>query len=61
LKIRPSPENIPDPNQSDAGTTESEAQGVHIVHTLFISQIDAPSSGEWQPSGGENPSAVQLL
>jgi hypothetical protein len=35
LKIRHSPENIPNPAQSDAGTTESEAQGVDTVHTLF--------------------------
>jgi hypothetical protein len=35
LKIRHSFENIPNPTQSQAGTAESEAQGVHIVHTLF--------------------------
>jgi hypothetical protein len=36
LKTRHSPENIPNPDQSDAGTTETEAQGVHIVHALFL-------------------------
>ncbi|MDQ0864685.1 hypothetical protein QF036_002266 [Arthrobacter globiformis] len=35
LKFRHSPENIPSPAQSDAGATESEAQGVDTVHTLF--------------------------
>jgi hypothetical protein len=35
-KNRHSPENLPNPAQSDAGTTESEAQGVHFVHTLFF-------------------------
>ena len=35
LIIRHFPENIPNPAQSDTGTTESEAQGVDSVHTLF--------------------------
>jgi hypothetical protein len=43
LKNRPSPENIPNPAQSDAGTTESEAQGVHIVHTLFCAHSEPES------------------
>ena len=41
LQIRPSPENIPNPNQSDAGTTESEAEGVDTVHTLFCARFEA--------------------
>ena len=41
LRIRRSPENLPHPAQSDAGTTESEAQGVHIVHTLFLAHVGA--------------------
>jgi hypothetical protein len=34
-KVRHSPENLPDPAQSDTGTTQSEAQGVDTVRTLF--------------------------
>jgi hypothetical protein len=35
LKIRHSPENLPNPAQSGTRTTESGAQGMHIVHTRF--------------------------
>ena len=35
LKIRLSSENIPNPVRSDAGITESEAQGVDSVPTHF--------------------------
>jgi hypothetical protein len=41
LKNRHSPENIPNPPRSVAGTTESEAPGVHIVYTLFCEHFDA--------------------
>jgi hypothetical protein len=33
---RHSPKNLPNPAQSDTGTTESEAKGVDTVHTLFL-------------------------
>ena len=34
LNFRHSPANLANPAQSGTGTTRSEAQGVHIVHTL---------------------------
>jgi hypothetical protein len=40
LKVRHSFENIPSPAQSEAGTTESEAQGVDTVHTLFCEYLE---------------------
>jgi hypothetical protein len=43
LKIRHSPKNIPNPAQSDAGTTESEAPGVDTVHTLFSEHLATTS------------------
>lgn len=36
LNFRHSPANIRNPAQSGTSTTRSEAQGVHIVHTLFL-------------------------
>ncbi len=45
-QIRHSFENLPDPAQSDAGTTESEAQGVHIVHTLFCQYAEPQPSDD---------------
>lgn len=36
LNFRHSPENLRNPAQSGACTTRSEAQGVHIVHTLIF-------------------------
>lgn len=52
LKIRPFPENLPTPAQSEAGTTESEALGVDTVHTLFFDQFDAPSSAATHAGAG---------
>ena len=40
LKIRHSPENLPNRADSDVGTTESEAQGVDTVHTLFCENFE---------------------
>jgi hypothetical protein len=40
LKVRHSLENIPTPAQSEASTTESEAQGVDTVHTLFCEHFE---------------------
>ncbi|PNH78702.1 hypothetical protein CXZ05_21590 [Arthrobacter sp. AFG20] len=39
LKIRHSPENITTPAQSEAVTTESEAQGLDTVHSLFFALL----------------------
>ncbi len=36
LNFRHSPANIANPGQSGTSTTQSEAQGVHIVHTPFL-------------------------
>jgi hypothetical protein len=36
LNFRHSPENLRNPAQSGTSTTRSEAQGVHVVHTLFL-------------------------
>ncbi|MDQ0618465.1 hypothetical protein QFZ33_002489 [Arthrobacter globiformis] len=43
LRIRHFPENIPSPPQSAASTTESEAQGVDTVHTLFCAHFEPES------------------
>jgi hypothetical protein len=43
LEFRRSPENLRNPPQSGTSTTRSEAQGVHIVHTLFIARFGAPN------------------
>ena len=43
LNSRHSPENLRNPAQSGNSTTRSEAQGVHIVHTLFLAHSGAPN------------------
>ena len=45
LNIRHSPENLRNPAQSGTSTTRSEAQGVHIVHTLLLLPASAPQPG----------------
>ena len=43
LNFRRSPANIANPGQSGTSTTQSEAQGVHIVRTLFLAHFAAPT------------------
>ncbi|MCB5275903.1 hypothetical protein BJG92_03457 [Arthrobacter sp. SO5] len=42
LNFRRSPENIANPARFVTGTARSEAQGVHIVHTLIFALSGAP-------------------
>jgi hypothetical protein len=43
LNFRYFPENLRNPAQSASGTTRSEAQGVHTVHTLFLPTSATPT------------------
>ena len=51
LQTLNSPGNIANPAQSVASTTRSEAQGVHIVHTLIL-PILLPGPGVCRDSAG---------
>jgi hypothetical protein len=51
LNFRHSPANIANPGQSGTSTTQSEAQGVYIVHTPFFAHFTAPTTLLKRPPG----------
>jgi hypothetical protein len=54
LKIRLFPENIPIRPSPPPRPTRSEAQGVHNVHTLFLTSLMQRPETWLSPSGGES-------
>jgi hypothetical protein len=57
LKTLGSSGNIRNPGQSATGTAQSEGQGVHIVHTKFLTLLSSPVGAAFQCSADAGDAA----